>query len=149
MASPGVSATVVDTDLYRYEGQVRAGTMTPHGRCVATWPGKGTYSSNDGGNQYEGGWQDGTKSGQERAGSVQCSPYVVARGTTRPLRTREICGQRAHTTTTSHAHAADATRAHASTAARADSATTPLSPRALRMHSNGPTCFPLYSPREA
>ena len=48
MATPGVSdGVVVETDYYRYVGQVRTGTKTLHGRGTCTWkkdPNKGkTY----------------------------------------------------------------------------------------------------------
>jgi hypothetical protein len=57
MASLGLSTIVEETDGYRYEGQVRTGTKTKHGRGVATY--KGANS----GMRYEGEWQDGRQSG--------------------------------------------------------------------------------------
>ena len=56
MAAPGVSdGVVVEDDEYRYVGQVRTGTQTPHGRGTCTWKD---------GDKYEGGWRDDKRSGQ-------------------------------------------------------------------------------------
>jgi hypothetical protein len=60
MATPGVSdGVVVESDTWRYVGQVRTGTETRHGRGTFTWK-KGPYK----GNKYEGEWKDDKLSGQ-------------------------------------------------------------------------------------
>ena len=57
MATPGVSdGVVVETDEWRYVGQVRTGTLTAHGRGTCTWK--------DNGDKYEGEYKDGMQSGQ-------------------------------------------------------------------------------------
>jgi hypothetical protein len=57
MATLGVSdGVVVETDVYRYVGQVRTGTQTFHGRGTRTWKNNGE--------KYEGEWKDGKKCGQ-------------------------------------------------------------------------------------
>jgi hypothetical protein len=58
MASSGLSTIVDYDDFGRYEGQVRTGTKTKHGRGVFIWKGENS------GQQYEGEWLDDTWSGQ-------------------------------------------------------------------------------------
>jgi hypothetical protein len=58
-ASSGLSDNVIiDTDDYHYVGQVLTGSKTAHGRGVCAWKGK------DIGNNYNGEWKDGKRTGQ-------------------------------------------------------------------------------------